>query len=294
LREGASSARFQGAPSEMAMSDPSTLPMRGSDTLRAEAKRLACFPGERLEFRAWPAPGRGDEDIEWSGGGAPDAGPGRRFRTSFERSGSYAVRARSGDASVEFVVAVCPIDEWMAEAAAFYGPSLDLRDVRVASSRLVLGGSGTGFTCNRVIRFKRPLTEEHLPSSSTLVHELGHVWEHQDGRAQLLRGFVEQVGKRLGRDPYDYGGPSGAASTTDFRSLRLESQAQIIQELWRARHGAATDMRDHPFTASYVDDLQRLVDGAGIGTMAPRGKTVASRIDGIVAGIVNAIVDRAG
>jgi hypothetical protein len=120
------------------------------------------------------------------------------------------------------------------------------------------------------------------------------VWEHQDGRAQLLRGFVEQVGRRFGRDPYDYGGPDGVADTTDLSTLRLESQAQIIQELWRARHGALADVRGNAFTATYVEDLHRLVDGAGIGTRAPGGRTVASTIDGIVAGIVNVVVDLVG
>ena len=263
-------------------------------TLRAEAKRLACFPGERLEFHAWPEPDRRDEDIEWSGGDAPAAMSGRTFRSTFQRAGSHTVRARCGDASVEFVVAVCSIAEWMAEAAVFYGPSLDLEGVHVKSSRLVLGKSGTGFTCNQVIRFKRPSTEEDLPSSSTLVHELGHVWEHQNGRAQLWRGFVEQVGRRFGRDPYDFGGPAGAASTTDLTSLKLESQAQIIQELWRARHGASADMRGNAFTAAYVDDLQRLVDAAGIGKVAARRRTVASPIDGVLARIVNFVVDRFG
>jgi hypothetical protein len=276
------------------MSDPSALPMRGKGALRAEAKRLACFPGERLEFRAWPEPDRRDEDIEWSVDGIPATASGRTFRSSFERAGTHTVRARCGDAAVEFAVAVCPVAEWMAEAAEFYGPSLDLKGVRVKSSRLVLGKSGTGFTCNKVIRFKRPRSEADLPSSSTLVHELGHVWEHQDGRAQLLRGFVEQVGRRFGRDPYDFGGPAGAASTTDLTSLKLESQAQIIQELWRARHGAPADRRGNAFAATYIEDLQRLVDGAGIGTRSPRGRTVASTIDGMVAGIVNAMVDLGG
>ncbi len=262
--------------------------------MRAEAERLACFPGERLEFRAWPGSNRRDEDIEWSGGGAPTAASGRTFRSSFERAGAHTVRARCGEAAVEFVVTVCPVADWIAEAAEFYGPSLDLEGIRVKSSRLVLGKSGTGFTCNRVIRFKRPRTEADLPSSSTLVHELGHVWEHQDGRAQLVRGLVEQVGRWFGRDPYDYGGPAGTAATTDLSSLRLESQAQIIQELWRARHGAPEDRRENAFTPTYVADLQRLVDGAGIGTRPPRGRTAASTIDGVVAGIVNVVVDLAG
>jgi hypothetical protein len=276
------------------MSDPSTLSMKGSGTMRAEAKRLASFPGERLEFRAWPEPDLRTEDVEWSGGGSPAGAKGRSFRTSFDRAGSHTVRARCGAASVEFIVTVCPIAEWMAEAAEFYGPSLDVDGVRVKTSRLVLGRSGTGFTCNQVIRFKRPRTEADLPARSTLVHELGHVWEHQDGRAQLLRGFIEQVGKRLGRDPYDFGGPDGVAGATDLSTLSMESQAQIIQELWRAQHGAAADARGNAFTETYVEGLQRLVDRAGIGTRAPRGRTLASTIDGVVARIVNAVVDLGG
>jgi hypothetical protein len=152
--------------------------MKGSGTMRAEAKRLACFPGERLEFRALPEPALRAEDIEWSGGDSPPGARGHTFRTTFERAGSHSVRARCGDASVKFVVIVCPIAEWMSEAAEFYGPSLTSRGVRVTSGRLVLGRRGTGFTCNQVIRFKRPRTGADLPSSSTFVHKLGHVWEH--------------------------------------------------------------------------------------------------------------------
>jgi hypothetical protein len=276
------------------MSDPSTLSMKGSGTMRAEAKRLVCFPGERLEFRAWPEPEHRTEDVEWSGGGSPPSARGPSFRTSFDRAGSHTVRARCGDAWVEFIVSVCPIGDWMTEAAEFYGPSVDLDGVRVKTSRMVLGGRGVGFTCNQVIRFKRPRTEADLPSRSTLVHELGHVWEHQNGRAQLLRGFVEQIGKRLGRDPYDFGGPVGAAGATDLTAFSMESQAQIIQELWRARHGAETDARENEFTTDYVESLQRLVDGAGIGTRAPRGRTLASTIDGVAARIVNVVVDIGG
>ena len=113
-------------------------------------------------------------------------------------------------------------------------------------------------------------------------------------REQLLRGFVEQIGKRLGRDPYDYGGPEGVAEATDLATFSLESQTQIIQELWRAQHGAAADARDNAFTIDHVEDLQRLVDGAGIGIRAPRGRTLASTNDGVVARIVNVVVDLGG
>ena len=83
--------------------------------MRAEAKRLACFPGEQLEFRAWPGPDLGPDEIEWSGGGSPIGARGRSFRTSFDRAGRHTVRVACGPASTEFVVAVCPIGEWMAD-----------------------------------------------------------------------------------------------------------------------------------------------------------------------------------
>ena len=176
--------------------DPSTLPMKGRGTLRAEAERLACFPEERLEFRAWPEPGSRPEDIGWSGDGSPTEATGRTFRTSFDRAGKHTVRVVCGDASAEFVVTVCPIDDWMAEAAQFYGPSVDLTGVRGVEPPGP-GTAGTAFTCNQVIRFKR-LGSSRSPSSSTLVHELGHVWEHQDDGRNCCAGSSSRSGNGSG------------------------------------------------------------------------------------------------
>jgi hypothetical protein len=183
-----------------------------------------------------------------------------------------------------------PVDEWLKGAAAFYGPSVDLSRVTVRTSRLVLGPPGTAWTCNEVIRFKRPKAGEGAPTEAVLIHELGHVWEHQSGQAQLLRGIVEQIGRRLGRDPYDFGGPDGVRAATDLTRLLKESQARIIEEYWRAQHRYATDRRGVPFaTDGYGDDLERLVRGAGIGVRSRSRRTVWSIIDGAVARVVNAV-----
>ena len=117
--------------------------------------------------------------------------------------------------------------EWLSRARPFYGPSVDFSRVRVGASRLVLGRSGTAWTCNDVIRFKRARRPEELPSESTLIHELGHVWEHQTGQAQLLRGVIEQIGRRFGRDPYDFGGPEGLREASSLTAFTKEGQAQI-------------------------------------------------------------------
>jgi hypothetical protein len=149
-----------------------------------------------------------------------------------------------------------------------------------------------GWTCNSVIRFKRPRRPEDLPSESTLIHELGHVWEHQSGRAQLLRGLFEQTGRLLGRDPYDFGGPERISRAATLTEFSMESQAEILMEYWKSQNGYSADGRGIPFsTPGYLTDLRRLVEEAGIGTRGPvPRRTVASTVDSLVARLVNAIL----
>jgi len=253
------------------------------------AKRTAFLPGEQGAFSASAAP----EDVRWSGGGAPASGRGRRFRTTFVEGGRYTIRAEGPDETVHLEISVGPIAEWLSRAKDFFGPSLDLAGVQVKASRWVLGSSTSGWTCNTVIRFRRPIREEDLPSEATLIHELGHLWEHRAGQTQLLSGLVEQIGRLFGRDPYDFGGPAGLHDARTLTGFSKESQAQILTELWKAEHGYDADRKAVPFsTPGYVDDLRRLVRDAGIGATDPTRRTVGGRIDAGVARVVNAILSR--
>jgi hypothetical protein len=260
-----------------------------------KAKRDAGLPGERFTFEVSLGSDSVANEIRWAGGGDPATGTGRRFSTVFPSGGTYAVTADRGGDTVRLEVTVCPIDEWLTGARLFYGPSIDFSAVRIGASRLVLGPSGTAWTCNDVIRFKRARRPEELPSESTLIHELGHVWEHQTGQAQLLKGVIEQIGRRFGRDPYDFGGPDGLRRATRLTSFSKEGQAQILTELWKSKHAYPTDRKGVPFsTAGYVQDLERLVVGAGIGTnqMARRGPL--SVLDAGIGRIVNRVMGRGG
>jgi hypothetical protein len=260
--------------------------------MRGRAERRAAFPGERIRFEASAGPGPPDAEITWSGGDDPPTGSGPRFDTAFSRGGPHEVAARSGDEILRLPVEICEVDAWLARAASFFGPSVDLSRVRVGSTRLAWGPPGVGWTCNDRIRFKRPAGVEDLPHEATLIHELGHVWEHQSGQAQLLAGIVEQIGRVFGRDPYDYGGPDGLRTAGALTGFSKESQAQIVAELWKARHGYTTDRTGIPFsTPGYVDDLQRLVEGAGIGQRDSHRTSVVGTIDAAVARIVNRLVD---
>ena len=252
-------------------------------------KRTAFLPGERAELSAKGAP----EEIRWSGGGEPASGRGSRFRTTFFEGGKYAILAEGPEGTGQLDITVCPVDEWLIRAKDFFGPSLDLTRVEVKASRWVFGSSTSGWTCNTVVRFKRPSRAEDLPSEATLIHELGHVWEHRAGQTQLLSGLVEQVGKLFGRDPYDFGGPAGLRDAQTLTGFSKESQAQIMTELWKSEHGYTLDRKKVPFsTAGYVDDLRRLVRDAGVGTTDPTRRTLAGAIDSGIARLVNAILAR--
>jgi hypothetical protein len=257
--------------------------------VEGRAKREVGFPGDAFAFEIRPDPS--GREVEWSGGGEPAAGTGHLFVTAFPAGGTYTVTARRSDESLDFHVTVCPIDQWLADARTFFGPALDLTKVQVRESRLVFGPAGTGWTCNSIIRFKRARHADDLPAESTLIHELGHVWEHQMGQAQLMRGFVEQIGRLRGRDPYDFGGAEGVRRAGTLTSFSKESQAQILTEYWRSQHGFDSDSRGVPFvTPGYVDDLRRLVKDAGIGSSAGHRRSIAGRIDSGVGRLVNAIL----
>lgn len=188
-----------------------------------------------------------------------------------------------------------PPDDWLERAAMFYGPSIDLSRVRFRMSRWVLGPPGTAWTCNDVVRFKRPRGADQPPSEATFIHELAHVWQHQSGQAQLLRGMLEQVGRVLGNDPYDFGGPDGVRKATTLTSFTKEGQAQVVTELWKSQNGYPADRKQVRFSRpGYVADLKRLVGEAGIGTRVTTRRTFVGTVDAAVARVVNAVADVLG
>jgi hypothetical protein len=251
--------------------------------MEIKAKRTAFFPRERVELGAVSL-----GEVRWSGGGKPASGAGPRFRTRFPHGGTYTIHARSREEAAQIEISVCPVDEWIARAEDFFGPSLDLSHVKVTTSPLVFGPRGSAWTCDSVVRFRRPIRPQDLPSEATLIHELAHVWEHRAGQAQLLSGLIEQVRRPFGGDPYDYGGPGGLRDAKFLTQFSKEGQAQILSELWKAQHGYPTDHKEVPFsTPGYVDDLRRLAQGAGIGTRDPSRRTFAGVLDSGTARLVN-------
>lgn len=183
------------------------------------------------------------------------------------------------------------IDPQLAEGKRLYGVSVDYSKVTIKTSRFVY--NAPAWSCGNVIRFKRSATGDDSPiDTATLIHELGHVWQHQSGRVVFLRALWEQLRKIISPqfDPYNYGGPEHILPTRRLEDYYAESQAQIICEYWRGVNGFATDRLNNIFTPEYVQNLGRLVQGAGIGINPPRQGSLGYFIDNLVIGILNAIL----
>jgi hypothetical protein len=78
---------------------------------------------------------------------------------------------------------------------------------------------------------------------------------------------------------------------TALTRFTKEGQAQIIEEHWKSLNGYNTDHKRIPLTTpGYSSDLERLVQGAGIGRRSGSRRSVWSTIDAVIARIVNAVV----
>ncbi len=189
-----------------------------------------------------------------------------------------------------------PLPEQLKTARQYYGASVDFSQVTVKPSAVFVGkGKGMAWACNNVVRFQKTADGSHGLYTSTLIHELGHVWEHQSGQLQLIMGIVEQVARALsfGRyDPYDYGAAAGLKQVRQFQQLSKESQAQILEEYWKATNGHRVDRLRRPFTPEYLAEMERLIQSAGIGKTVPRPRrSLLWVLDRGLAAVVNAIVD---
>ena len=161
-------------------------------------------------------------------------------------------------------------------AADFWGDALDLDRVRfVDSSAARL--TGRAFVIHDTIHWPGPPPTGADPRELAIViHELAHCWQHQTGRWQLTRGIVEQtlytilgwwlvaLGRRPLYDPYDYGGTTGLSRAESLDALRLEAQARVFEDRFRARIGLRETPRGELLhradgtPTELADELERL------------------------------------
>ncbi len=173
----------------------------------------------------------------------------------------------------------------------FFGPSIDYGKVVIKQSPFIL--ANRPWTCGNVIRVRQgPRNQTIAVDTADLIHEFGHVWQHQAGKMVLLSALFHQLISSVIHkfDPYDYGGASGIKDRIGLSDLSTESQAEIIAECWKAKNGYATDRLHTPFSEEYISDLVRLVNGAQIGSAIPKRFNLPSFIDSAAALVVNSIL----
>lgn len=183
------------------------------------------------------------------------------------------------------------IDNQLAEGKKLYGVSLDYSKVTIKTSRFV--HNAPAWSCGNVIRFQQPAPGDDSPiDTATLIHELGHVWQHQSGHVVFLKALWEQLRKIVSPqfDPYNYGGPEKVLAPKRLSDYYTESQAQIICEYWRGANGHGTDRLNNIFTPEYIQNLERLVRDAGIGATPPSKGSLGYMIDSVVVGMLNGIL----
>ncbi|MGH2554360.1 MAG: hypothetical protein ACRDHO_01395 [Actinomycetota bacterium] len=173
-------------------------------------------------------------------------------------------------------------------AKEFFGPSVNWSRVQISDSVAIPPGI-PAWTCGNVIRFHHPRGDDERPPLVTLVHELVHVWQFQNGRTPFLSKYGDSIESLLGGDPRDYGGPEGLQGIGRLVDLTPEAEATAVVTYFGLLSGYSSDYRGVPFTEEYRASLKRLVQGAGIGTVAPviRGLAIRFRVEAAFAYVVN-------
>ena len=131
-----------------------------------------------------------------------------------------------------------------AELEKVYGDSIDYDSVKIVEGDTgIMTVGDAARTIGNTIYIPKSL----LPlSQSLLTHEMGHVWQFQNGGDDYMREAL--WGQYVG-DGYDY--EKGIKEGKSFSDLNPEQQADLMRELYNS--GFAGDPAGHPFIIDGVD-----------------------------------------
>ena len=88
----------------------------------------------------------------------------------------------------------------------------------------------------RALRGLTDFSAASLTMQGLFIHEMAHVWQHQQGINVLLRGGLEQVRHFCGFNQYRYRLEAGKA----LGRYKLEQQGEILRHYFLAQHGQPT------------------------------------------------------
>lgn len=144
-------------------------------------------------------------------------------------------------------------DAEIAELKKVYGDSIDYSAVRVKEGDAgLLGLGGRPFTHGNTIY----IPEDSLPvTDELLVHEMGHVWQHQNGGTDYMGEalWAQNVG-----DGYDW--EKGVGEGKSWSELNPEQQSELLEDAYKAGFFDGTGKR---FVVGGVDYTDYLNDALG-------------------------------
>ena len=146
-------------------------------------------------------------------------------------------------------------------AAAWLPPGFVPAAVRLRCGRFLPGQPDTtaitpfGVPYFPVPVYRGDYATAELPLQALFIHELVHVWQHQQGRAVAWRGLLLHLWF-AGRDPYTYRLQPGRP----LRAYNLEQQARIVEDGFRIGHGGTACC---PQPTATLADYRGLVQAAG-------------------------------
>lgn len=186
----------------------------------------------------------------------PREATGRTVTVQFAEPGRYEIAARCDDEVRRARVEMCDFAGIISDAAGYFGDSIDFGRVRIEHGPTV---SSASWVAHNKVNISTAVLDAFggCPDATHYVHELGHVWEHQHGMSQLLRGALDQIEHALVGDVYDFGGHAGVRQAlrngTGFDDFNLEQIAEIFAADFAMKRAGIDD--------GYARDLAELTKG---------------------------------
>ena len=128
----------------------------------------------------------------------------------------------------------------IASLRSVYGDSIDYSQVRIKEGNVGLfGASGRPFTHGNTIYIPQDWLDKHpnaADRSELLVHEMAHVWQHQNGGTDYMS---EALGGQWFGDGYNFG--KGLSEGKGWADLNPEQQAELLEKAFEAGYLSSTD-----------------------------------------------------
>ena len=129
-------------------------------------------------------------------------------------------------------------------ALEIFGAAIDYKIVRIHNTRAYFfQPADTAITPDGEIYFPpasyKPDFSSNMSDATWLIHELAHVWQHQQGMWVRTRGMLNRT--------YEYG--DLGTNKRSFLNYGIEQQASIVGDYFRLKHGLSAYRGQGPITA---------------------------------------------